>query len=111
MRLNRPIQVSPSMMCADLCNFETDLRALESIGVDLLHFDLSKVDQWEVVFAHAQTLGIALHVVLNETEKGNEKLHDNGTLGVQRKLYYRELAARFAHHPGPPHTIFDRFWS
>jgi len=67
---------------------------------DLLHFDLSKIDQWEVVFSHAQTLGIALHVVLNETESGNENLHDNGTLGVQRKLYYRELVARFAHHPG-----------
>jgi len=67
---------------------------------DLLHIDLSKVDQWETVFAHAQTLGIALHFVLNETESGNENLHDNGTLGVQRKLYYRELSARFAHHPG-----------
>lgn len=27
-------------MCADLCNLESDVKALESIGVDLLHFDL-----------------------------------------------------------------------
>jgi Domain of unknown function (DUF5060)/Putative collagen-binding domain of a collagenase len=65
---------------------------------DLLHFDLSKLAQWELVFDHAQSLGIALHFVLNETEDGNENLHDNGNLGVQRKLYYRELVARFGHH-------------
>ena len=40
MKTNQLIQVSPSMMCADLCNLERDLRRLESIGVDLLHFDL-----------------------------------------------------------------------
>ncbi len=27
-------------MCADLCNLESDIKALESVGVDLLHFDL-----------------------------------------------------------------------
>jgi hypothetical protein len=67
---------------------------------DLYHLDLSKLAQWEIVLAHAQTLGIALHVVLSETENGNENLHDNGTLGPQRKLFYRELVARFAHHAG-----------
>jgi hypothetical protein len=65
---------------------------------DLLHFDVSKLDQWELVFAHAQRRGIALHVVLSETETENENLHDGGTLGTERKLYYRELAARFGHH-------------
>ena len=67
---------------------------------DLLHIDLGKVDQWNTVLAHAQTRGIALHVVLNETEDENENLHDGGALGVERKLYYRELIARFGHHPG-----------
>ena len=40
MRINQLIQISPSIMCADLCNMEDELRRLESIGVDLLHFDL-----------------------------------------------------------------------
>ena len=31
-------------------------------------------------------------------ENENEKLLDNGNLGTERKLYYRELIARFGHH-------------
>ena len=34
------VLVAPSVMCADLCNLESDIRVLESVGVDLLHFDL-----------------------------------------------------------------------
>lgn len=61
-------------------------------------FDCSKLDQWDKVFTHAQSLGIMLHFVTQETE--NELLLDNGDSGRLRKLYYRELIARFAHHPG-----------
>ena len=60
-------------------------------------FDCSKLDQWEIVFSHADKLGIMLHFVLQETE--NECLLDCGYLDVQRKLYLRELIARFSHHP------------
>ena len=59
-------------------------------------FDCSKLDQWEIVFSHMDSLGIMLHVVLQETE--NECLLDAGYLDVQRKLYLRELVARFSHH-------------
>ena len=59
-------------------------------------FDCSKLDQWELVFSHMDSLGIMMHVVLQETE--NENLLDGGYLDVQRKLYLRELVARFAHH-------------
>ncbi len=59
-------------------------------------FDVSKLDQWEIVFSHMDRLGIQLHVVTQETE--NDQLLDGGGLGPQRKLYYRELVARFAHH-------------
>ena len=59
-------------------------------------FDCSKLDQWEVVFEHAEKLGIMLHFVLQETE--NECLLDNGYTDVQRKLYLCELVARFGHH-------------
>ncbi|HYG78185.1 MAG TPA: DUF5060 domain-containing protein [Planctomycetota bacterium] len=60
-------------------------------------FDCSKLDQWEVVFSHMTRKGILLHVITQETE--NDQLLDGGNLDVQRKLYYRELIARFSHHP------------
>jgi hypothetical protein len=59
-------------------------------------FDVSKLDQWEVVFSHMDRKGILLHVITQETE--NDQLLDGGALGLQRKLYYRELVARFGHH-------------
>ncbi len=59
-------------------------------------FDCSKLDQWEIVFDHAQGKGIMLHFVTQETE--NENLLDIGYTHTQRKLYYRELIARFGHH-------------
>jgi hypothetical protein len=62
-------------------------------------FDCSKLDQWEVVFSHMDDLGMMLHVVLTETE--NESLFESeeGTeFAESRKIYYRELIARFAHH-------------
>jgi hypothetical protein len=61
-----------------------------------LRFDCSKLDQWEKVFTHMDKLGIMLHVVTQETE--NELLLDGGNTQLERKLYYRELIARFAHH-------------
>jgi len=34
------VKISASLMCADLCNIERDVRALEEAGVDWLHFDI-----------------------------------------------------------------------
>jgi len=61
------------------------------------HFDCSKLDQWEIVFDHMDKLGIMLHVVTQETENDGDL---GGSLGLNpiRKLYYRELAARYSHH-------------
>jgi hypothetical protein len=61
-----------------------------------LRLDVSRLDQWEIVFEHGDKLGMYLHFKTAETE--NELLLDNGDLGLERKLYYRELIARFAHH-------------
>ena len=63
---------------------------------DKSRFDVSKLEQWEIVFEHMQKRGVMLHFVTQETEN-DEKL-DGGGLGNNRKLYYRELVARFAHH-------------
>ncbi len=58
--------------------------------------DVSRLDQWEIVFEHGDHMGMYLHFKTQETE--NELLLDGGNTGDQRKLYYRELIARFGHH-------------
>ncbi len=59
-------------------------------------FDVSKLGQWEKVMEYADKKGIYLHFKTMETENDNKM--DGDTFGRQRKLYYRELIARFAHH-------------
>jgi len=60
-------------------------------------FDCSKLDQWEIVFTNMDQLGIMLHVVTQETEN-DRNLGGSPSLNPVRKLYYRELVARFSHH-------------
>ncbi|MRT92056.1 DUF5060 domain-containing protein [Ancylomarina sp. 16SWW S1-10-2] len=61
-------------------------------------FDCSKLDQWAVVFDHMENKGVMAHLILQETE--NECLLDGGDTGIQRKIYLRELTARFGHYLG-----------
>lgn len=61
-----------------------------------LRMDVSKLDQWEILFEHGTRLGMYLHFKTQEAE--NQRLLDDGDTGMQRKLYYRELIARFSHH-------------
>ena len=65
---------------------------------DFTRFDISKLEQWEIVFNHMEKKGILMHLVLQETE--NETLLDSGNTGLTRKLYFQELIARFGHHLG-----------
>ena len=58
-------------------------------------FDVSKLDQWLNTFLYADSLGIHLHFKLQETE--NNLFMDDGALGRTRKLYTREMIARFGH--------------
>ncbi len=74
-----------------------------------LHYDCSKLDQWGVVFDHATALGLYLHFKLQENEMDDNRLGagrkdgvvreslDGGKLGIERRLYCRELIARFGH--------------
>ncbi len=57
-------------------------------------YDVSKLDQWEIVFSHADRLGLQIILVTQE-EEGEQLL---GKMSALRKLYYRELISRFAHH-------------
>lgn len=66
---------------------------------DNTRFDVVKLGQWGVVLEHAQRRGIALHIVLNEVEEENRRWLDDGALGIERRLFYREMVARFAHLP------------
>ncbi len=59
--------------------------------------DVSRMDQWEIFFQHASSKGFHLHFKTQEAE--NQTLLDGGDTGPERKLYYRELIARFSHHP------------
>jgi len=74
-----------------------------------LNYDCSKLDQWGIVFDHATALGLHLHFKMQENEMDDDRLGheskpgrvpeslDGGRLGVERKLYCRELIARFGH--------------
>jgi hypothetical protein len=76
---------------------------------DKLHYDCSKLDQWQIVFDHAQTQGLYLHFKMQEQEVDDNRRGeggdgakvdvalDGGDLGPERKLYCRELVARFGH--------------
>ena len=62
-------------------------------------YDCSKLDQWEILFEHADRIGLHLHFKLQETENDNGSWGlDGGDVGRERILYYRELIARFGHH-------------
>ena len=75
---------------------------------DKLHYDCSKLDQWGIVFDHGTQRGMYLHFKLQETENDDHRKGksagsvpeclDGGNLGPQRKLYLRELIARFGHN-------------
>lgn len=77
--------------------------------IDKLHYDCSKLDQWGIVFDHATARGLHLHFKLQENEMDDERVGhnstpghvpeslDGGKLGIERRLYCRELIARFGH--------------
>jgi len=74
-----------------------------------LHYDCSKLDQWGIVFDHATARGLHLHFKLQENEMDDHRAGperkdrdisaalDGGKLGIERKLYCREMIARFGH--------------
>ncbi|MEO0796831.1 MAG: carbohydrate-binding protein [Verrucomicrobiota bacterium] len=55
-------------------------------------FDVSKLAQWGILFAHANNIGLNLSFKLSEEENW-EDLSQNDV-----RLYYREMVARFGHH-------------
>jgi hypothetical protein len=76
---------------------------------DKFHWDCSKLDQWGIVFDHATARGLYLHFKLQENEIDDDRRGekgggpavpeslDGGKLGPERRLYCRELIARYGH--------------
>ncbi|WP_226895510.1 DUF5060 domain-containing protein [Luteolibacter marinus] len=61
-------------------------------------FDISKLAQWEQVFSYAAVRGMYLHFKTFENESCELMDDPSEGIGPERKLYYRELVARFSHH-------------
>ncbi len=87
---------------------------------DKRHYDCSKLDQWGMIFDHATAQGLYLSFKLQEQENDDNRVvrpmppgsgprapidvgavvpesFDGGATGPERKLYLRELIARFGH--------------
>ena len=67
---------------------------------DIDVYDVSKLDQWEELFTHFDTMGLMVHFQFSESENTNylEAKDGNGDFSNARKILYRELVARFGHH-------------
>lgn len=70
-------------------------------------YDISKLAQWELALTHMDSLGMCPIFSLGETEM-DEDMDDSATsctgststcIGEERRIYVRELQARFGHHP------------
>ncbi|MGA9638656.1 Ig-like domain-containing protein [Flavobacterium sp.] len=66
-------------------------------------YDVSKLDQWEIVLNHAEKNGLVLHLKFAEAENWNALSLD------EIKVYYREMVARFGHHLGLEWNISEEF--
>ena len=76
---------------------------------DYTTYDVSKLAQWEIVFDHMTTIGITAEMVFLETENLNWFEDNEGivtdSFADSRKIYYREMIARFGHLNGIIYTI------
>lgn len=68
-----------------------------------LIYDVSKLDQWEIVYTHMDRKGINADLYLCEAD--NARYLNNGDMGTERSIYYREIVARFGHHLGFRYNI------
>lgn len=54
-------------------------------------FNVAKLQEWEDFFTYVESKGIVLHLILNDDSAWN---------GYDHELYFKEMIARFGHHPG-----------
>lgn len=83
----------------------------------LKKFDCSKLDQWEIVFEQMTKKG--LHINISMSQPGNASsfefaeglLSSADPFAATRKLFYREMVARFGHHCALTWTIIEATYS
>ena len=67
-----------------------------------LQYDISKLAQWAIILEYAERKGMAIRFKLQDG--ASDMILNKGELYEERKLYYREMIARFGHHLA---TIWD----
>ena len=82
--IDEKIRIAPSMMCADLCNLETEIRELEKSGINLLHFDLM-----DAHFVPNMPIGLALIDQLRQKTDCDFDIH----LMVENNDFFVEVVA------------------
>ncbi len=65
-------------------------------GVHHDRFDVSRLAQWEKIMEYGDKKGMYMHFKTLEQE--NDNIMDGNGFGRERRIYYRELIARFGHH-------------
>ena len=64
-------------------------------------FDVSKLDQWEAVLEHMTANQLGIRLALRDSDGvARRGSSDHSARLFERKLFLRELAARFGHHAG-----------
>lgn len=79
----RKITLSPSVICADMCNLERDIRQMESLGMTSLHVDL--IDGH---FSPSMPLGLAVIEQLRQKSRMDFDVH---IMATDNELFVQEL--------------------
>jgi hypothetical protein len=68
-----------------------------------LIYDVSKLDQWDIVYTHMDRRGINADMYLCEAD--NTHYLNGGNMGTERSIFCREVVARFGHHLGLRYNV------
>jgi len=68
-----------------------------------LEYDVSKLEQWGIVFEHMDRMGLSPSLYLSEADNNVDL--NGGEMGLEYRVYYREMVARFSHHLGWRYNI------
>ncbi len=72
------------------------------------HYDLSKLAQWNQFFGHAQRQAMQVQFIFADDGENISWL-DQGSLDIERKLFYREMMARYGYLLGVKWNLGEGF--